>query len=233
MINRSSYVTRAGVAREQPVPFSHKRHVSGVGIDCRYCHNGGEKSWFSNIPTSGTCMNCHSAVLKDSPKLELVRQSYNTGKPIPWVQIHKTPDYVYFNHSVHVNRGVSCVHCHGPVNKMDEVDWSEARYRQIEAEFHAMAESFSFAETMAGTVEWDARPGARHPFRFDITAQADAISHGQPRRWSPVPIRLSGANLSYAIHPDGKRFAYVAISGAKPRASSPLATAVPRGTELR
>ena len=94
-------------------------------MDCRYCHNGVEKSWYSNVPSASTCMNCHNAVLNTDPKLELVRHSYATGEPIPWVQIHKTPDYVYFNHSVHVNRGVSCVHCHGNVNKMDEVQHSK------------------------------------------------------------------------------------------------------------
>jgi hypothetical protein len=80
-----------------------------------------EKSWFSNIPSANTCMNCHSIVLKESPKLEPIRHSYETGEPVKWVQIHKTPDYVYFNHSVHVTRGVSCVECHGQVNHMDEV----------------------------------------------------------------------------------------------------------------
>jgi hypothetical protein len=113
--------TRVGYQPIQPVAFSHAIHAGQLGLDCRYCHNGVEKSWFSNIPAAGTCMNCHNQVLKDDPKLALVRESAATGKPIPWVQIHKTPDYVYFNHSVHVNRGVSCVHCHGPINKMDEV----------------------------------------------------------------------------------------------------------------
>lgn len=113
--------SRVGYQPKQPVAFSHAIHSDQLGIDCRYCHNAVDKSWFSNIPAANTCMNCHSAVVKDSPKLELVRQSYNTGKPIPWVQIHKTPDYVYFNHSVHVSRGISCVHCHGQINKMDEV----------------------------------------------------------------------------------------------------------------
>jgi len=113
--------TRVGYQPVQPVAFSHALHVGQVGLDCRYCHSQVERSWFSNIPSSSTCMNCHSSVLKDSPKLALVRESAQTGKPVPWVQIHKTPDYVYFNHSVHVNRGVSCVECHGPINKMDEV----------------------------------------------------------------------------------------------------------------
>ena len=113
--------TRVGYQPIQPVPFSHKVHVEQLGVDCRYCHNGVDKSWFSNIPAASTCMNCHSQVLKDDPRLQLVRDSYQSGQTIPWVQIHKVPDYVYFNHSVHVNRGVSCVHCHGQVNQMDEV----------------------------------------------------------------------------------------------------------------
>ena len=113
--------TRVGYEPVQPVAFSHAIHVDQLGMDCRYCHSGVEKSWFSNIPTAGTCMNCHSQVLKDDPKLALVRESAATGEPIPWVQIHRTPDYVYFNHSVHVARGVSCVNCHGQVNQMDEV----------------------------------------------------------------------------------------------------------------
>ncbi len=113
--------TRVGYQPIQPIAFSHEIHAGQLGMDCRYCHDGVEKSWYSNIPTASVCMNCHNQVLKDSPKLELVRESALSGKPIPWVQIHKTPDYVYFNHSVHVNRGVSCVKCHGQINHMDEV----------------------------------------------------------------------------------------------------------------
>ena len=113
--------TRVGYKPTQPVAFSHDIHANQLQIDCRYCHNNVDKSWFSNVPAANTCMNCHSIVLKDSPKLELVRQSFTTSKPIEWVQIHKVPDYVYFNHSVHVSRGISCVECHGQINHMDEV----------------------------------------------------------------------------------------------------------------
>jgi formate-dependent nitrite reductase cytochrome c552 subunit len=113
--------TNVGYQPIQPVPFSHAVHANQLGIDCRYCHNGVDKSWFSNIPAASTCMNCHSLVLKDDPRLQLVRDSFQSGQPIPWIQIHKVPDYVYFNHSVHVNRGISCVSCHGEINKMEEV----------------------------------------------------------------------------------------------------------------
>jgi len=112
---------RVGYTPVQPVPFSHAIHVDQIGMDCRYCHSAVEKSWYSNVPAANTCMNCHNQVLKDDPRLALVRESAATGKPIPWVQVHKVPDFVYFNHSVHVNRGISCVHCHGQINKMDEV----------------------------------------------------------------------------------------------------------------
>jgi len=112
---------RVGYQPVQPVFFSHNIHAGQLGMDCRYCHSTVEKAWYSNIPTAGLCMNCHNQVLKDDPKLALVRESAASGKPIPWVQIHKTPEFVYFNHSVHVNRGISCVECHGRIDQMDEV----------------------------------------------------------------------------------------------------------------
>ena len=113
--------TRAGYTPVQPVPFSHKIHAGQMGIDCRFCHNDVEKSWFANLPGASTCMNCHTTILKDDPRLAIVRHSASNNVPIPWVQVHKVPDYVYFNHSVHVTRGISCVECHGRVDQMDEV----------------------------------------------------------------------------------------------------------------
>jgi hypothetical protein len=113
--------TRVGYAPLQPVPFSHAKHTQEVGLDCRYCHSNVDKSSHSNVPTSQTCMNCHNQIKTTSPLLAPVRESAATGKSVPWVWIHKTPDYAYFNHSIHVNRGVSCVECHGKVNEMDTV----------------------------------------------------------------------------------------------------------------
>jgi len=113
--------TRVGYQPVQPVPFSHAIHAGQLGMDCRYCHGGVEKSWVANIPAASTCMNCHSTVLKDDPRLAIVRTSAANNTPIPWVQVHITPDYVYFNHSVHVTRGISCVECHGRIDQMDEV----------------------------------------------------------------------------------------------------------------
>jgi len=113
--------TRVGYTPVQPVPFSHALHAGQLGIDCRYCHSDVERSGHSNVPTAQTCMNCHSQVKANSPLLAVVRRSYETGEPVPWVWIHLTPDYVYFNHAIHVNRGVSCVECHGRVDQMDVV----------------------------------------------------------------------------------------------------------------
>ena len=117
-INRSSWVNQSGVAREQPVPFSHQHHVGGMGIDCRYCHTAVEKSAVAGIPPTKTCINCHSQVWSDSPTLEPVRESFRTGKSLEWVRVHDLPDFVYFNHSAHVNKGIGCTTCHGPIDKM-------------------------------------------------------------------------------------------------------------------
>src|SRR5215212_5080331 len=113
--------TRVGYEPAQPVPFPHDVHVAQLGMDCRYCHSFVEVAAHSNIPTTQVCMNCHQSVQKDNPRLAQVRESWATGKPITWTQIHKTPDYVYFYHSAHVNRGISCVSCHGRVDEMPVV----------------------------------------------------------------------------------------------------------------
>jgi len=116
---------RTGYQPAQPIPFSHKIHAGELGLDCRYCHSFVEVGAYSNIPTTQVCMNCHSQIQKDSPKLAPLRESWETGKPVKWVQVHETPDHVYFNHSVHVNRGVGCVSCHGKVNEMEVVHHAE------------------------------------------------------------------------------------------------------------
>ena len=113
--------SRVGYQPIQPVPYSHATHAGQLGLDCRYCHTGVESSWYANIPSPSVCMNCHSQVLPNDPRLAPIRDSVKTGAPVPWVQIHRTSDFVYFNHAVHVNRGVSCVSCHGQINEMVEV----------------------------------------------------------------------------------------------------------------
>jgi hypothetical protein len=118
---------RVGYQPVQPVPFSHDIHVTQLGMDCRYCHSYVEISSHSNVPTTQTCMNCHTQIQSTNPKLEAVRESWQTGQPVNWVKIHQVPDFAYFNHSVHVNRGISCVSCHGQVNHMDVVFQQESQ----------------------------------------------------------------------------------------------------------
>jgi len=113
--------TRVGYQPTQPVAFSHDLHSGQLGIDCRYCHTFVDRSEHSNVPGTNVCMSCHSMVLNNDERLAQVRNSYESGEPIPWVRVHETPDYVYFNHSVHVNRGISCVECHGRIDEMEVV----------------------------------------------------------------------------------------------------------------
>jgi hypothetical protein len=115
---RSPYLTNQNQTRQQPVQFSHKHHVGDDGIDCRYCHTGVESSATAGIPPTKTCMNCHSVLFNNSGYLEPVRESYRTDKSIDWVRVHRLADFVYFNHSIHVSKGVGCTTCHGQVNQM-------------------------------------------------------------------------------------------------------------------
>ena len=118
MLNVSGYNTNQDVFVEQPIQFSHLHHVGGMGIDCRYCHTSVEESAFANIPPTKTCMNCHSQIWNTAPILEPVRASLRDNKPLHWTRVHDLPDFVYFNHSIHVKKGIGCATCHGPVDKM-------------------------------------------------------------------------------------------------------------------
>lgn len=118
IIQRSDFVTTANTFREQPVQFSHQHHVGGIGIDCRYCHSSVEVSPSAGIPPTKTCINCHSQIWNTSPYLEPVRASFRDDKPLQWVRVHDLPDFVYFNHSIHVKKGVGCETCHGRVDRM-------------------------------------------------------------------------------------------------------------------
>jgi hypothetical protein len=150
-IHRSPYSNQAFVAHEQPVQFSHKHHVGDVGLDCRYCHTSVEESSFAGIPPTKTCMNCHSQLFQTSPYLEPVRESFRSGKPLQWRRVHDLPDYVYFNHSIHVNKGVGCVTCHGRVDLMPltwqvtslRMEWCLECHRQPEKYLRPRAEVYN------------------------------------------------------------------------------------------
>lgn len=125
---RSNYFRQVNVAIEQPVAFSHQLHNGVLGIDCRYCHVSVNESYFANIPATETCMTCHSQIKTFSPKIAPVIESYATGKPILWNKVHRVPDFVYFNHAIHVNKGIGCSTCHGQVNEMPVVWQQQAMY---------------------------------------------------------------------------------------------------------
>jgi hypothetical protein len=150
-VQRSPYVTTQGVAPEQPVPFSHQHHVAGLGIDCRYCHTSVETSGFAGLPPTKTCMNCHSQIWNDSPMLEPVRASFRNDRSLVWTRVHDLPDFVYFNHSIHVAKGVGCATCHGRVDQMPlmyqaqslQMEWCLACHRAPEKFLRPQSEIFN------------------------------------------------------------------------------------------
>jgi cytochrome c7-like protein len=140
-MHRSPWSTDAHVAREQPIQFSHERHVGGNGIDCRYCHTSVEDSPFAGIPPTKTCMNCHAEIFAKSPFLQPVQESFEHGRAIEWTRVNDLPDFVHFDHSIHVRKGVGCTTCHGPVDQMPlmsqfqslQMEWCLDCHRRPEA----------------------------------------------------------------------------------------------------
>src|SRR5262249_46164795 len=142
-------------AREQPVPFSHRHHVGGIGLDCRYCHTTVEVSSFAGIPPTKTCMNCHSQIWTNSAMLEPVRESFRSGKSIEWNRVHHLAGFVYFDHSIHVKKGVGCVTCHGRVDQMP-LTWQES---SLQMEWclgcHRNPERFVRPREQVFSMDWD------------------------------------------------------------------------------
>jgi len=150
----SSYMTGVGVARVQPIPFSHKHHVGDAGIDCRYCHTSVEESAFAGIPPTKTCMNCHSVLFVDSQMLEPVRASFRTGTPIEWVRVNRVAGFVYFNHSIHVTKGIGCVTCHGRVDQMPLMWRQQSLYMEWCLECHRQPERFVRPREAVFRLDW-------------------------------------------------------------------------------
>ena len=153
-INRSSYNTGQYIERQQPVQFSHKHHVGDDGIDCRYCHTSVEVSNTAGMPPTKTCMNCHSQIWSESPYLEPVRASWKSGKPIEWTRVHDLPDFVYFNHSIHVNKGVGCNTCHGPIDEMPAVYQYASLQMEWCLECHRGPERFLRPKEQVFNMDW-------------------------------------------------------------------------------
>ncbi len=155
VISRSPYVSQAQVVREQPVPFSHKHHVNGLGIDCRYCHTSVEESSYAGIPPTHTCMTCHSQIWSDSPMLAPVRESYRTGRSLEWTRVHNLADFVYFNHSIHIKKGIGCVTCHGQVDQMPLMWQTNSLYMEWCLECHREPERFVRPREQIFNMNWN------------------------------------------------------------------------------
>ena len=176
-IQRSPYVTYAGIARPQPAPFSHQHHVAGLGIDCRYCHTSVETSNFAGIPPTATCMNCHRQIWTGAPMLEPVRESFKTGKSLVWNRVNDLPDFVYFNHSIHINKGVGCNTCHGPVDRMPlmynyaslQMEWCLDCHRNPEKNLRPRDQVFNMRYE---------QPTAENPVEFNGQKYIDQLSLG-------------------------------------------------------
>lgn len=160
-LGASAQTLNVGYAPDQPVPYSHALHVGELGIDCRYCHTTVEEASFASLPPTQTCINCHnptanvSGVKKSSSKLAPVHESYATGEPIPWVKVHDLPDYVYFDHSAHVNKGVSCLTCHGQVDKMEVVHQAKPMSMAWCLECHRAPEKFVRPRSEVTNLAWE------------------------------------------------------------------------------
>ena len=174
-LNRSAWATRQGVIRNQPVPFSHDHHTAGLGISCLYCHSSVEESAFAGIPPTSTCINCHKLIWNDSPMLEPVRESFRTGTPIEWVRVNDLPDFVYFDHSIHLAKGIGCASCHGRVDQMPlmlqaeslQMEWCLDCHRDPARHVRPISEIYN----MAWKAEDQAALGARLVAEYGIESR--------------------------------------------------------------
>lgn len=153
-LSRSSYATQQFVPRPQPVQFSHEHHVGGLGIACRYCHTSVAISDYAGMPPTETCMNCHAHIWTETPYLAPVRESYRTGRPLAWTRVHDLPDFVYFNHSVHLHKGVACVTCHGRVDRMPLMWKTQSLHMEWCLGCHRAPEQFVRPREFVYDMEW-------------------------------------------------------------------------------
>jgi len=177
-IQRSPYTTYAGVARPQPVPFSHQHHVGGLGIDCRYCHTSVEVSSFAGIPPTKTCMNCHSQIWSNAPLLEPVRESFRSGQSLVWTRVNDLPDFVYFNHSIHIAKGVGCNTCHGPVDRMPLMYNQASLQMEWCLDCHRAPEKYLRTREQVFNMRYE-QPSAFKPASLDGKTYNEQISLGK------------------------------------------------------
>src|SRR6202050_2301348 len=176
-LERTPYITNAGVRKSQPVPFSHQHHVTGLGIDCRYCHTSVETSSFSGIPPTKTCMNCHSQIWTNAQLLEPVRASYKSGESLQWTRVNQLPDFVYFNHSIHVTKGVGCNTCHGPVDKMPLMYQQESLQMEWCLSCHRDTQNALRPRDQVFNMRYE-QPTSSHPVEVDGQSYSDQFDLG-------------------------------------------------------
>ena len=200
-LQRSPWVTKQGQRPDQPVPFSHKHHVEGLGLQCQYCHVSVEKSSYAGIPPTKTCMNCHSQIWTDAQLLEPVRQSWATGKSINWIRVHDLPDYVYFNHEIHVNKGIGCASCHGRVDEMPlmyqentlQMEWCLNCHRNPAVNLRPASEVYNMAWAGPSTDKpvWCTATGKGGP-----TAQGVSCVTKDPSNSNPEVAQVEAPKMS-------------------------------------
>ena len=176
-LSASPYYTDVNQPKDQPVPFSHRHHAGELGIDCRYCHTSVEESSFAGLPPTQTCMSCHSQIWTNSGMLEPVRASFRSGKSIEWIRVNALPDFVYFNHSIHIHKGVGCTTCHGPIGEMPltwkantlQMSWCLGCHREPEKFVRPPAEVFNLQYQ---------QPSSSHPVSLRGKDYTDQLSLG-------------------------------------------------------
>jgi len=176
-VSASPYYTDVNQPKDQPVPFSHRHHAGELGIDCRYCHTSVEESSFAGLPPTQTCMSCHSQIWTNSGMLEPVRASYRSGKSIEWIRVNALPDFVYFNHSIHIHKGVGCTTCHGPIGEMPltwkantlQMSWCLGCHREPEKFVRPRGEVFNLQYQ---------QPTSTHPVALKGREYTDQLSLG-------------------------------------------------------
>ncbi len=176
-IQGSPYVTYAGVRKPQPVPFSHQHHVTGLGIDCRYCHTSVENSSFAGIPPTKTCMNCHSQIWTNAKLLEPVRASYRSGESLQWTRVNQLPDFVFFNHSIHVTKGVGCNTCHGPVDQMPLMYQAESLQMEWCLGCHRAPQNHLRPRDQVFNMRYQ-QPSSTNPIEVDGKSYTDQVALG-------------------------------------------------------
>jgi Cytochrome c7 and related cytochrome c len=176
-LQRSPYTSWRGVARTQPVPFSHQHHVGGLGLDCRYCHTSVEVSSFAGIPPTKTCMNCHAQIWTNAEMLAPVRESFRSGKPLVWTRANELPDFVYFDHSIHIHKGVGCDSCHGPVDRMPLMYAANTLQMEWCLNCHRAPEKFLRPRAEVFNIRYEP-PSAEKPLEMDGRKFTDQHSLG-------------------------------------------------------